>query len=204
MRTAHLEPGACREELRRLDVPHWLEKPSPKGRRADGDLATPLRLTGPLDGVRFEAPEPPIAFGKLDCRLAVALASLARWAKRYQVVSVRVDNMYRPDAIVAEKNKPSQHAVGLAIDIMAFGLHDGSELLVKRDWHGVVGKPYCGPGAVLTQRNNRAATALRDLVCNVIRAGLFHHAVTPSDNRAHHDHLHFDLDPAAKRVRVEP
>lgn len=204
MRYARLAPGPCRAELARLGVSHRLEKLSAKNKRPGDDVITPLRLEGSLHGVAFKVPAPPSPFGKLDCRLAVALDSMAELLARYDVVGVRVDNMYRPGAVIAGKKKPSQHARGLAIDIMAFELAGGDELSVKRDWHGVLGKPYCGPDAVLLNKSKPAALELRNLVCEVIRSGLFHHTVTPSDNRAHRDHLHFDLDQEASRVQVTP
>lgn len=203
MRYARLQPAECEAALRAAKIPHRREQGAGSKRKREGDIRTPIRLSGPLNGVSFEAPAPPIVFGKLDCRLAIALHAMASILARYRVVGVRVDNMYRPGAIVQGKNKPSQHAAGLAIDIMGFELANGEQLVVERDWRGALGKPYCGPKAVLTERHEQAPTTLRDMICSVVRAGLFHHTVTPSDNRAHRDHLHFDLDPSAKRVRVE-
>jgi hypothetical protein len=71
----------------------------------------------------------------------------------------------------------SQHAYADAIDIGGFDLADGRRIEVGRDW-----------------RNHGAASAfLKDVAngaCTIFRATL-----TPNYNRAHANHLHFDLGP---------
>lgn len=71
----------------------------------------------------------------------------------------------------------SQHALGRAIDLSAFELIDGRMIRVSEDWHGV----------------GRRSRFLR----NVAREAcdLFHVVLTPSHDRAHQDHLHFDTGP---------
>ncbi len=71
----------------------------------------------------------------------------------------------------------SQHALGRAIDVSAFELIDGQMIRVARDWHGI----------------GRRSRFLR----NVAREAcdLFHVVLTPSHDRAHQNHLHFDTGP---------
>ena len=71
----------------------------------------------------------------------------------------------------------SEHATANAIDIAGFVLRDGREISVARDWS----KP--GPEGALLH-------AVRDGACR-----WFHAVLSPDHNKAHHDHLHFDMGP---------
>src|SRR5688572_14021088 len=124
-RTASLSPQQCAGELarRKLGVTRW------KGFAAG--VATPVRVTGDIAGVRFVTPGRKSPYGILDCRLAVELSELASVLLEHDVVEVRVDNMYRPRARLPGRRKPSQHAHGLAIDMTRFKLKDGSELIIE-------------------------------------------------------------------------
>lgn len=163
-------------------------------RRVGGDtrgIATPLRLPPTLGGVRFVTAPSGSKFGLLDCRLALTLAELAVVLAQHEVVSIRVDNFYRPWAKLS-KHVKSQHHHGLAMDIVSFGLRDGRTLLVDRDWQAGVGDGVCGPNAVMHEATDEAVR-LRNLVCDVARAELFHHMLSPSYDAAHRDHLHWDI-----------
>jgi hypothetical protein len=164
-------------------------------------VATPVRLTGPIGGVRFVAPGPKTPYGILDCRLALALADLAELLKRHDVVEVRVDNMYRPHAHLPGKKKPSQHSYGLAIDLTQLKRADGSELIVERDFQGAIGEPVCGEGA--RAELSPEASELRDLICDVARSGAFHHILTPNHDAAHNNHFHLDIARGARSRIIE-
>src|SRR3954466_13141201 len=110
-------------------------------------VATPVRVSGPLGGVRFITPGAKSPYGILDCRLALALSDFAELLKRHDVVEVQVDNMYRPHAHLPGKKKPSQHSFGLAVDMTRLKRADGSEWVVERDFEGAIGEPVCGAGA---------------------------------------------------------
>jgi hypothetical protein len=195
-RYASLSAAGCKSELARRGLPF-----SPSERAAK-NVATPLRPSGPLAGVKIVMPRKPSPFGILDCRLALALADVARLAAERGVVEVRIDNAHRPRAKLPTKSrKPSQHAYGLAADVTAFRLADGRVLDVERDWHAPIGATACGPDAVLSDPTPEAI-ALRDLVCAIARAGLFHHILTPSHDAAHRDHLHLDVQRGAKVMPV--
>ena len=161
-----------------------------------------MRITGPLRGVRFVTPGKKSIYGKLDCRLALVLDELAGVLERHGVASVRVDNLYRPRAKLPGRRTSSQHRYGLAVDVMAFELADGTTLSVESDWHGEIGSTPCGPEARLVDASP-AAIALRNLVCDVARSALFHHILTPSYNDAHRDHVHLDIKRGEKRSIIE-
>lgn len=71
----------------------------------------------------------------------------------------------------------SRHASGNAVDIRGFTLADGTLLTVERGWRGA-------------QRHRAFLRAVRDGAC-----GPFDAVFSPDYNRAHRDHLHFELGP---------
>lgn len=165
-------------------------------------VATPVRLTGPLGGVEFRAPGRKSIYGVLDCRLVLALSELARVLERHAVAAVQIDNTYRPHARLPGSRKRSQHSYGLAADIPAIELADGRRLSVEENWDGALGRPACGPHSapsVLAEET----IELRNIVCDVAAAGIFHHLLTPNFNAAHHNHLHFDIKRDEKRWIIE-
>jgi hypothetical protein len=166
-------------------------------------VATPVRLTGPIGGVRFVTPGGKSPYGILDCRLALALSDFAELLKRHEIVEVRVDNMYRPHAHLPGKSKPSQHSFGLAIDMTRLKRADGGEWVVERDFQGAIGEPVCGAGARARPELSSDASALRDFICEVARSGLFHHILTPNHDAAHHDHFHLDIARGAHQRLIE-
>lgn len=186
LRIANLSPAQCRAELARRKLPV-----KRAGRAAPG-VATPLRLTGPVGGVRFIAPGGKSPYGILDCRMVLTLELFAQVLVKHDVVAVRVDNAYRPHARLPGRRKPSQHSYGLALDLMSFTLKDGRVLDVERDFGRVLGEPPCGPESRVAE-NAESTRALRNLVCDVARRGLFHYMLTPNYNEAHRNHLHFDI-----------
>lgn len=194
-RAAGLSTAQCLAEVskRKLGVTRF------KGAKAG--VAAPVRVTGPLNGVRFVTPGSKSPYGILDCRLALALGDLAEVLKKHDVVEVRVDNMYRPRAHLPGKKKPSQHSYGLAIDMTRFKLQDGTELVVERDFEGAIGEPVCGAGA--RAELGPAASKLRDLICDVARSELFHHILTPNHDAAHKDHFHLDIARGARSRIIE-
>lgn len=183
---AKLSPALCQKRLaaEELAVERW-RGPAP-------GIATPLRINGPLGGVQFRVPSPRTPFGLLDCRLALTLRLLSDLLLEHDVVQIRIDNFYRPRARLPRRKKPSQHAHGLAADVVEFVLRDGEVLNVERDFQGRRGDPPCGPEARLIEETERAVR-LRNLVCAVAARGLFHHILTPNYDAAHRDHLHLDI-----------
>ncbi len=192
MRYANLSPTQCRKELSKRKLPFARQGGNTKG------VATALRVTDTLRGVRFIVPGKRSPFGILDCRLALTLDDFAQLLLEHDVVSVRVDNFYRRAARLPGSRKRSQHAHGLAIDLTEFTLKDGRKLDVEEHWGSELGGTTCGPEATLNATPGSEAVILRNLVCAVARSGLFHHILTPSYDRAHRDHLHLDIKRDAK------
>jgi hypothetical protein len=91
----------------------------------------------------------------------------------------------------------------LAADLTRLIRADGSELSVERDFQGTIGEPVCGDGARVRAELSSEATTLRDLICEVARAGLFHHILTPNHDRAHRDHFHLDIARGARQRIIE-
>ncbi len=185
-RHAGMTDSECQKEVKKLGLP------VDRKTKAASGVASPMRLTGPLHGVRFVTPGASSPFGVLDCRLVLALNDLGEALADADVVTVHVDNLYRPHAHLPGKKTESQHAFALAADITTFQLRDGRVLSVDEDWHAPIGSLSCGPDAVLNDPTDESI-ALRNLVCDVARRGLFHHMLSPSFNAAHKTHLHFDI-----------
>jgi len=185
-RYANLSPGQCRRELSERKLAVKRRKGGARG------VVTPLRISGPIHGVRFVAPGPPTAFGVLDCRFALVLDDFARTLAELDVAQVWLDNIYRRRAKLPGRRKRSQHAYGLAADITALKLKDGRTLKLPDDWHAAIGATVCGPEAEMTDPSDDTVM-LRNIVCEIARRGIFHHMLTPSFNRAHRNHFHFDI-----------
>ncbi len=186
-RIANSSPGGCRRELKRRKLPVSFVGGNVKG------IATPVRLTGELRGVRFIAPGKKSVYGMLDCRLAIVLDELSAVLAEQGVAAVHVDNFYRPRAHLPGSRKRSQHAYGLAIDIYGFTLSDGTTLVVERDFHGAIGSASCGPEATIGAAGDAKSIALRNLVCEIARTRVFNYLLTPAYNAAHRNHLHADI-----------
>lgn len=80
----------------------------------------------------------------------------------------------RPVAGRADR-RLSEHGRANAVDIGGFTLADGRELKIISGWRGAAG-------------DRAFLRAVRDGACDYFQAVL-----SPDYNRAHHDHLHFDL-----------
>lgn len=185
LRIANMSPTACRAELRARKLS------AVPGRKVPG-VATPMRLTGAFHGVRYAGPGSKSASGVLDCRLVLALDALAPVLAEAGVSAVHVGGFYRARARLPGKKAPSQHARGLAMDVVGFTLIDGTRLDVERDWGGTVSEPACGPDA-RPSAPTEETTRIRDVVCALGRSRIFHHVLTPGFDAAHRAHLHIDL-----------
>ena len=199
-RAANLSPAACRSRLQALDSGHSVVRAG-----ETNGIATSVRIKGPLGDLKMRVPGPKLPYGLLDCRLAVILLELAPELSRAGVRALNVDGFYRKGArLGGKKGKKSQHAYGLAIDLVTIEVDDpvtGERVVldVPRDFYGLRGEPPCGPEARLhppdsaTAADVRRSVLLRNFVCQLARDGWFHHILTPNHDAAHESHLHLDI-----------
>lgn len=190
-RYANLTPSACEAELSKRKLRVKAEQ------KLASDIASAVRVKGHFNGVVVRKPNSPSPFGLLDCRLALALDDFTKVLAEFGIIRVHIGSMYREGARIAHSGDKSQHARGLAMDILSVRVRGGPRLVVDRDWHAGVGERPCGPDAVMHEPDPEAVL-LRNVVCEVARRHIFHVMLTPSANRPHHDHLHFDIARSAE------
>lgn len=194
-RYGNLTSGACLKVLR-------TSKGSFKRVGPQKGIATPVRVIGEVENVRFRVPGEKSKFGILDCRLALTLVEFARFLAARNVTEVVVDNFYRVNArLPSARSKRSQHAYGLAIDLRAFHLADGRVWDIERDWGASIDTEPCGPNATLVSPTENTV-GLRTLTCELFQAQLFSHHLTPSHDAAHRNHLHLDIKRGAERTVI--
>ncbi len=187
MTRANLSEGDCRNRLKESELPFERHRGPAKG------IANPVRVVAPIHGVTFQVPPKSTSFGLLDCRLALTLEDFARVLSEHDVVQVRIDNFYRRGArLPTKRHRRSQHAYGLAADVVSFTLRDGRVLDIEADWHGDRGQAVCGETSAVADEDEKGVL-LRNLVCAIARTGMFHHILTPNYDRAHRNHLHLDI-----------
>lgn len=187
---AALSPEACANELAARGLPVKRYPPS----KATRDVALPVQLTGALNGVNIvmngaKTPGSRGDYDVLDCRLALSLDEWTRDLARRGVQVVRHASLLRPGAVIRRSGKPSQHSMGLAIDVASFQLQDGTRFEIQRDFAGSIGAPVC------TEQAEPATRWLRSLVCETHASRVFNLILTPNYNADHHDHIHLDLEP---------
>lgn len=191
---ADLSPGQCRQRLKQAGE---LGKAFKRQGPANG-IATPLRVVGPLGSVELKVPPPKLPWGLLDCRQALVWIDILPTLEKHEVATVRIDNFYRNRSRI-RRGKKSQHAYGLAADIMSITFRDGREVVVLDDFFGKRGEPVCGPEAQIhppaeaTLEDVKDAISMRNLVCDLARQGAFNGMLTPNFNQAHENHFHFDI-----------
>lgn len=187
---ASLSPEACANELAARQLP--VRRYSPN--QATRDVVLPVQLSGALNGVSIvmngaKAPGTRGDYDVFDCRLALSLDDWTRDLGRRGVRVLRHASLLRPGAVVRRSGRPSQHALGLAIDVASLELQDGTRYEIERDFSGAIGAPVCVEQAEPTAR------WLRALVCDTHQSRVFNLILTPNYNADHHDHVHLDLEP---------
>ncbi len=194
MEYAALSSADCRAEVKRRDLAVAPVKSAQRG------VAAGVRITGPMNGVRVVTPPASTKFGVLDCRMALVVDDLTKLLAGAGVVRVSIDNIYRPSAKLPGRKKSSQHAHGLALDVTAFEIA-GGRVLSSAAWGASIGDVPCGPEAVMASPTPESVQ-VRNLVCAIGRAGLFHTMLTPSFDAAHQSHFHFDIKGRTSRTAV--
>ncbi len=190
---ANLGDAEVMAELERRGIPWTPATPPLPGVR------TPIRLTGPLHGVRIHStlPEPErknTPFEILDARLALALDDFCVLLARHDVVEIVHYTMYRPPAeLPPDLYKQIRHPAGLAIDLGAVRKADGRWLAVGPHWPSDIGAKTCGEGA--RELWSRPGREIVSIACEAADLGIFHFILTPHFDAAHGDHLHLEIKP---------
>ena len=187
----NLEDVACIVALESRQIPY-----ERFGRHARG-VQTPVRLMGPLHGIRFQHAEAAswLASARreiLDCRLVLALDDLAGLLAPSGVTTVLHYGIYRDDLPLPRHGRPLHHTAGLAIDLAALVKEDGTRLDVQRDWRGHVGAHTCDEPHAATAPSERTGE-LHAILCEVAREKLFHQVLTPNHDAAHWNHFHLEV-----------
>jgi hypothetical protein len=190
VRYAAMNGDACLAELATRAVPFARVEPT-KG------VDTPVRLTGPLHGVRFEVaigPRPPEEDYRTiaDCRLLLALDDFSALLEREGVVSARYYSMYRKGGVGFVK-PGKRHPGARAIDLVSVTLANGTSYSVASDFHGRAGTWTCGPKAKKPSKETSGALFFRRVVCGMEESKSFNLLLSPNHDFGHRDHLHMEV-----------
>lgn len=162
---------------RGLDAAQVAWKPASR----EGRIAAAVTISdGMLGGIAYVP-----VFGKgpykLDCQLARALHAIGPELHAAGVREVRFGSIYRWSNVRVggkTKNALSRHALGLAMDVVAFVDDSGRVASIERDYN---------TGDPLLQAIERAIDG----------SSLFRLVLTPSnDPISHHDHFHIEANPS--------
>lgn len=190
---AALGRETCEAELRKRNIAFT------RVEEARGVVA-PLRLDGPLSGVKFRSNLPAATARKspydvYDCRLVLALDDFAKLLAKHDIVEVVHLSVWRPVSAKTTLRGPGRrHTGALAIDAAVFKTKDGRSLSVLKDFHGRIGQKPC-PAP-------ESAPELRKIACEASRARLFNVLLTPDYNRAHRNHFHLEVTAGVKWTLV--
>lgn len=166
-------PGGltCLLRLRALGIPHRTDIRGLPG------VETPIRLTGPVDGVvlRPTGRRP----ADCDCRLALALHRAAPLLRAMGVSVLHYSNTLRRGRLPS--GRPSRHALGLAIDVHRLTVGD-QQLSVEEDFRRGLADG-CAPESPVLNR----------LACRLKAEGYFDRVLSPDTDRAHRNHFHLAI-----------
>jgi hypothetical protein len=193
-RVAQLDRKACLSELTRRKIAVLLEGEAP-------GVRIPVRLKGAINNIRFisgaAGSDPDHSpYEVLDCRLVLALDEWTQVLYAHGVSEVVYSSGWRPSLKVAsDGTEGKRHSGALALDVHAFRLRSGGELVVERDFHGRLETPVCGPEAPLPAPNTPEARELRSILCSSAEMRLFQSILTPNYDNHHANHFHFEVTP---------
>jgi hypothetical protein len=150
-------------------------------------------LALPLKGMTFTAPgaSAPRASLLMDCAMALSMWRLVDVLAAHRVVAVADAGLYNYRCVSGAEAPPcpqsgfSLHAFGLAFDLAAVTIDDGTTATVEGDWI-VDGGATCAATSA-SARNQR----LHDLACDVHMNGVFGVVLTPNFN-AQQGFIHMD------------
>ncbi len=156
----------------------------------------PIKLKSKVGGIEYRHTASSEKFSVMDCRLAVALVAWSPVLKKHKVKEIEHMRAYSPGAKIGGGKKQSYHSRALALDPAYFIYEDGTRLVVKEDWtERDKGEGPCHALKVNDRKESKAQVMLRKLVCDTGRIDVFGVIITPHYNKAHHDHVHVELNP---------
>lgn len=166
-----LAADACEKQLDELGVSYTLAKPT-------GKLVRPMTIDGDIGGITYT----PVysKYQVFDCQLVLTLATFAPRLYELGVREVKFGSAFRNTKVRVRgrtKNILSRHALGIALDVVAFVDADGRDANVERDYR-------------------RGDELLLGVERAVNDSGQFRILLTPrNDPKSHHDHFHFEANP---------
>jgi hypothetical protein len=193
-RVAQLDRQACLNELSKRNIGYQLVNDAP-------GVRIPVRLKGTLGKTKFSTGSPEseadrLPWEVLDCRLVVALDEWTQVLDAHEVSEVVFSSGWRPSAKLAiDGTEGKRHAGALAMDVHAFRIRSGGELVVERDFHGRLDAPVCGPEAALQDPTTPEARELRSIVCSSAELRIFQSILTPNYDVHHANHFHLEVTP---------
>jgi hypothetical protein len=193
-RVAQLDRPSCLSELSRRNIVYQLVSDAP-------GVRTPVRLKGTLGKIKFVTGSPEserdrLPWEVLDCRLVVALDEWTQVLQAHEVSEVVFSSGWRPSTKLAiDGTEGKRHAGALAMDVHAFRLRSGGELVVERDFHGRLDTPVCGPDAAPENPVTPEARELRSIVCSSAELRIFQSILTPNYDVHHANHFHVEVTP---------
>ena len=173
-RAMHLAEKQCEAKLDELGIAG--KSATREGRIVDA-ITVSETGTFELGGIKYVS-----AFGKsapkLDCQLAVALATFGPKLEELGVQQVTYGSIFRWTNVRVmgkTKNILSRHALGIAMDIVSFTDKDGRVALVQRDY----------------KEGDELLLGIEEMVND---SGLFRLLLTPkNDPISHSDHFHLEV-----------
>lgn len=191
---AQLDRKSCLAELERRQIAYQLAAEAP-------GVKTPVRLKGPIGEVHFltsasSSDRERSPYEVLDCRLVVALDEWKQVLAAHGVSAVVFSSGWRPvPKLPNDSTDGKRHSGALALDVHAFRLKSGGELVVERDFHGHIDSPVCGPEAVGPVPATPEARELRSILCSTAELRIFQSILTPNYDVHHSNHFHLEVTP---------
>lgn len=156
--------------------------------RARG-VRMPIRVTGRIGGVQVLSRGGRDVHEIIDCRLALQILAWAPALRAAGVDAIEHYSVYRPGART-RRGKRSGHASGLAIDVAAYRMSDGSVVDVLTDWEE---RDRDEPPCPRRPHEAWGSRVLRGTVCEAVDDALFSVVLTPHHDDAHQNHVHLEL-----------
>lgn len=169
------------------------------------DLRDAMTVRNPIGGIVWRS----LSSGNvsdlyMSCPLSLALERLAPILHDLNVVEVSHIGTYNCREIAGSNCSLSQHGLGLAIDLGAFKLADGTVINVLNDWEPAMSIAI-EPSRTTPCRFDYTPTTdkgrfLYELAYRMCDAHVWSIILTPNYNAAHDNHFHVDLTAGYSRT----